>query len=368
MNIDAKVYQNQEMDFRYFINFALNGELSWKVLAVFLDDLTPDLSKAKELNKILLEELEKQQGKSKTMQDNDEKSEENEDPLEPDEDESMPQEMKTEIESDPEEVSGENIQDPISMENQDEIDHENETLPKKEESDKNIEDSSTTDKGSSCNLSKKSIRKIIPKLDTSNNEGKIKCNLCGKFFQISIAFKNHMVLKHNGVIRKTFSKKAEEAEKEKNPIDTKVTKPTKPKGKKPLQCKICSKTLKGSESLKYHEKTHNQNQEKPYQCELCTKKFTSVRGLQYHIKIHAKLEEQSSKDDSDSSLIKCEICFKKLKSKGAMKYHEKTHDQSRKKEYDCEKCFKKFFNSNNLRNHENNVCSKNMSENSKAEI
>ena len=104
------------MDFRYFINFALNGELSWKVLAVFLDDLTPDLSKAKELNKILLEELEKQQGNSKTIQDNDEENEGNEDPLEPDEDESMPQEMKTEIESDPEEVSGENIEDPISIE------------------------------------------------------------------------------------------------------------------------------------------------------------------------------------------------------------------------------------------------------------
>ena len=47
----------KDTDFRYFINFALNDQISWEVLGIFLDDFTSDLSKSKDLNKILLEQL-----------------------------------------------------------------------------------------------------------------------------------------------------------------------------------------------------------------------------------------------------------------------------------------------------------------------
>ena len=55
-NILAKSGSNQ-IDFNYFIKFALNDKISWEVLGVFLNDFTSDLSKSKDLNRILLEQL-----------------------------------------------------------------------------------------------------------------------------------------------------------------------------------------------------------------------------------------------------------------------------------------------------------------------
>ena len=51
------ISEDGQVDLKYFINFALQGMISWTVLDIFLDDLTPDLSKSKRLNKILLEQL-----------------------------------------------------------------------------------------------------------------------------------------------------------------------------------------------------------------------------------------------------------------------------------------------------------------------
>ena len=47
------------IDFQYFIQSAVNQELSWKTLAFFLTDLTTSPEKSKEVIKILVEELEK---------------------------------------------------------------------------------------------------------------------------------------------------------------------------------------------------------------------------------------------------------------------------------------------------------------------
>ena len=55
-NILAKAGSDQ-IDFNYFIKFALNDQISWEVLSVFLEDFTSDLSKSKDLNRILLEQL-----------------------------------------------------------------------------------------------------------------------------------------------------------------------------------------------------------------------------------------------------------------------------------------------------------------------
>ena len=50
-------FENRQMDFEYFINFALDDQISWEVLETFLDDHSITLPKSKELNKILLEKL-----------------------------------------------------------------------------------------------------------------------------------------------------------------------------------------------------------------------------------------------------------------------------------------------------------------------
>ena len=50
-------FENRQMDFEYFINFALDDQISWEVLEIFLNDHSITLQKSKALNKILLEQL-----------------------------------------------------------------------------------------------------------------------------------------------------------------------------------------------------------------------------------------------------------------------------------------------------------------------
>ena len=46
-----------DTDFKYFINFALRDQISWEILGKFMDDFTSTLSKSKQLNRVLLEQL-----------------------------------------------------------------------------------------------------------------------------------------------------------------------------------------------------------------------------------------------------------------------------------------------------------------------
>ena len=57
------------VDFQYFIQSAVNQEISWQALVIFLTDLTPSLDKSKEVIKILVEELEEWVGKARNKVD-----------------------------------------------------------------------------------------------------------------------------------------------------------------------------------------------------------------------------------------------------------------------------------------------------------
>ena len=50
-----------EENMKCFINMALKNTISWKALNILLDELTPTFDKSKQLNRILLKELEKVQ-------------------------------------------------------------------------------------------------------------------------------------------------------------------------------------------------------------------------------------------------------------------------------------------------------------------
>ena len=45
------------VDFKYFTHLALKKNISWNLVTMFFDESTSTLEKAKELNKILVEEL-----------------------------------------------------------------------------------------------------------------------------------------------------------------------------------------------------------------------------------------------------------------------------------------------------------------------
>ena len=60
--------ENFPFNFKYFIDFALNDQISWNVLEIVLDDHSKTLSKSRELNKILLQQLKSFHKGSKPVQ------------------------------------------------------------------------------------------------------------------------------------------------------------------------------------------------------------------------------------------------------------------------------------------------------------
>ena len=57
--MNTKNSRNSEsvQDFKYLIGMALQNKISWKALGSLLDEMTSTLKKSKEVNKILLEQL-----------------------------------------------------------------------------------------------------------------------------------------------------------------------------------------------------------------------------------------------------------------------------------------------------------------------
>ena len=61
-NLDVPI-DKSNVDFKYFIALALRKELYWKTLKGIFDGVTTDFAKSKELNEILINELETLQSK-----------------------------------------------------------------------------------------------------------------------------------------------------------------------------------------------------------------------------------------------------------------------------------------------------------------
>ncbi|KAL7014165.1 hypothetical protein ACKWTF_015773 [Chironomus riparius] len=90
------------------------------------------------------------------------------------------------------------------------------------------------------------------------------------------------------------------------------------------QCKICLKSFKSINYLRYHKKIHD----KKYKCEICDKKFI-YQGL---LKTHVTLFHESEKS------FECKICNKKFNLQVLWKKHQKVHEINRSKPFKCEKC------------------------------
>ena len=57
--MDTKSVNFDKEHFRYFIAMAIRGQLQFQALTSLLDNLTQTLDKSKQLNKVLLEEIQK---------------------------------------------------------------------------------------------------------------------------------------------------------------------------------------------------------------------------------------------------------------------------------------------------------------------
>ena len=123
-------------------------------------------------------------------------------------------------------------------------------------------------------------------------------------------------------------------------------------GKKPFECKTCTKSFSYPSALISHKKFHSGDHRKGlekhsgvhkninfYECELCLKIFKHKTSLRNHT-------------DSNHSEIrhKCEICEKEYSSKQELKLHFKcVHEDI--KDMKCAHCKKSFVSSKGLRTH-----------------
>ena len=325
------ISQDGQVDLKYFISFALEGMISWTVLEIFLNDLTPDFSKSKELNKILLEQLQVLQDRLNIGNVGNLGTMENEYNADEYDSNVFDDKIETKVKQDTGSDDFETELDP---------EYENHEAFNNFEEDQQFQDISEPDQNIPTD------EDYFKELEAKNPQLRIeiKCEICGKKFQTFFAFTKHMKKVHE--VKKLEKKTASKEMKLEAGIHFED---------KSLQCQTCFKTLKSKGAMKYHVKTHYQNQEKPFECELCRKKFTSINGLKYHLETHTK---NCLKTDSP---FQCKICNKGLNTAEGMKYHEKTHDLSRKKAFICDFCSKTFISWNGLQNHNKKCNADNMS-------
>ena len=105
---------------------------------------------------------------------------------------------------------------------------------------------------------------------------------------------------------------------------------------KKFSCEICGKKYTLRDSLRYHERSHN---EKTYSCNFCQKMFHYKQRLQIHERIHTGEKPYA-----------CRFCNKKIRHYNGKKLHERTHIGE--KTYSCSFCNKKFVHISSKKNHE----------------
>ena len=293
-----KLVENPEFGCKYLVKMALNQKVSWTTLKVFLTDITKSFETSRQLNNVLLEELEVLHSKVIESQSHE----------------------KT-IEND----AGENTSDfgEISFEENYATKVESQVFQFDEDldafNDKDIpedveyvpENIALTENEVETELSLSAHDSLDEKLDDKENEqglnGKSKhpCRTCGKLFTQPC---------HRQIHERIHS------------------------GEKPYQCKYCNKAFSTSGNLKQHERIIHSSK-KPFKCEFCSKRFALKQYLESHERVHTKEKP-----------YQCKNCLKKFNQKNTLTVHNRIH--TGEKPYECKTCNKKFSYLSNKKQHE----------------
>ena len=266
---------------------ALNDEISWTTLSSILDDLSPTLSKSKEIIQILVKELYSM--KERCMKDSLESmnftdmTETKNDAFEdvnqsselvlPDrnsvDDEYNPENIPVDYDFEFKDVEaiqfGEHEKDEIlySQINNE----ESETFSDSQGENEEFEDLPVKNQFLSSYQEKVSLDMKVKKFQ---------CKTCTKAFS-----KNKELERHERIHT----------------------------GEKPFQCDKCKKSFSQIANLKRHSRIHTG--EKPFHCNTCTRSFNQLDTLKDHVRIHA-----------DEKLFECSDCDLRFNQKRSLRKHK----------------------------------------------
>ena len=332
---------NCEAYFKNSIQMALENNFSWTTLALMLDEMTPTLTKTKQLVKVLLNELQTLQkkhqefvGERAQLYD---KVQCETDEIEILENKSTLDEIETSnveaIESncnlDNDSNQDSNNEDKSSTIDEEAENHENSPDMNEENLDQfyifvrsndekkasklnNLESNMNTDEDNEIVLNDDFN---VPELEGALSEDehrqksksafKVKryeCNICAKVFKSHGGLSKHKSI-HKG---------------------------------KPLKCSICNKIFHTPFTLKQHERIHLS--EKSFECRTCYMKFIYAHHLRRHERIH-----------NGEKPFECRFCEKSFTQSPDLKRHERIH--TGEMPYQCLECSKEFRYSSNLNKH-----------------
>ena len=285
-----------DTDFKYFINFALKDQISWEMLGKFMDDFTSTLSKSKQLNKVLLEQLQEFHNQLKNNE--------------------VTENVKTDFDIETVNENDQDIHEESSKTNSDSdsgefVDFDDDVVDENYENE--VDYDLSLDKIDSDNVEEKDP--LMTNIDSEH-----KCNICQKVYKFSNGLEKHM--KSHQI----------EAELKKNWIPV-----VKREVSKKFECDICGKKFQGKYTVANHKLTHSD--ERLFSCDTCEKSFKSPGNLRNHEFTHKG--ERS---------IKCEICGKECRSKAFFEKHKRAHEMkdkidkylSDRKLFDCIICSQDF--------------------------
>ena len=293
-----------EIDFRYFISLALCKEMSWNALGNLLEDLTQTLSKSKELNKILLEELQaSEESKKKDEMPN-----------------SANVKQLSEVKSVGNEVILQNINDVNLDAQEDEIfsdQMKNVTL--------NFEyDFVGTNGIETKRLTVNSLYEDKVEETNFENLGMSERevdyeNIASDANRFNPNIDGHILKKSqisNDLVDRTKEKKIYQCQKCDKRFVTKRSlkrhKNNMHMEQKPFTCNTCSKAFSVKNDLERHYLIHTG--EKQFECKTCNKRFAQIGNLRTHERIHMGIKP-----------FECKICKKAFSRKHALKCHDRIH-------------------------------------------
>ena len=382
-SIKQSISYKPEIDFRYFIYLAFKKQISWDALASLLDGLTMNLAQSKELNKILLKELElseeslNQTNSEQPLEESKESSQN--DLFERDTEPGSYLEIDAEVtfeelSSEPEELQndlyyldGDNSRIKTGQNDQDSdiFNIINQSYSKRNNLLENgmhkflnssTEDNSSKpgdqfDPGNSAMVKfesdfvgnngietklltiNNSIKEGTNEMEGANtlenfNEQDFDSDDMSSDTEQSQQKNESYLLKRQIELRKECMKfQCKQCDKAFSLKSSLNRHANIHKENIPFQCTICSKLWTNKADLIRHERIHTG--EKPFVCESCNRACSTKSELTIHEKVHTV-----------EGLIECKICYKTFSHTKFLRAHEKIH--TGEKPFQCEIC-KKFF-------------------------